>query len=147
MQECTFCQRIEEFKRGERPHDFVAELETGYVLLHWYQLYRGYCLLVSKVHAEELDELPSRFALAFHADLLLAHRAVRGAANPVKMNVASLGNQIRHVHYHIIPRHANDPRPHQPIWDLAPPLRESSQHRITETSHLDLIEQIRTHLR
>lgn len=146
VENCTFCERIEQFKSGQHPSDLIAELDTGYLLLMWYQFYRGYCLFVSKEHATELDELPHDFALAYHADLLFVHRAVRRAVKPVKMNVASLGNQIKHVHYHIIPRHADDPRPSEPIWDMAPDRRQSRRDRITDTSHLDLIEAIRRNL-
>ncbi len=147
MTDCTFCQRIETFKNGQRPGDFIAELDTGYLLLYWYQMYRGYCLLVSKSHATELDQLPRSFALAFHAEMLAAHRAIRSVVKPMKMNVASLGNQIGHVHYHLIPRHADDPMPSHPIWEIPTSVREHKNDRITETSHADLIQQIRAALR
>lgn len=144
---CTFCTRIKEIKAGNAPSDLIAELPTGYLLLNWFQFYRGYCLFVSKEHATELDELPHDFAMAFQNDMLRCHRAVRVAVEPRKMNVASIGNEIKHVHWHIIPRHTNDPMPDVPIWELRRSVRQSKAFRITETSHLDLIEQIRLQLR
>lgn len=146
MQDCTFCQRIEEFKQGRLPSDFIAELPTGYLLLCWYQYYPGYCLFVSKQHAKELDELPPDFSGAFYADMLKAHQAVKRVANPAKMNVASLGNEIKHVHWHIIPRQTDDAMPESPIWELPKAIRQHAKFRITDTSHLELIEKIRQHL-
>ena len=139
--------RIKEIKAGIAQSDLIAELPTGYLLLCWFQFYPGYCLFVSKEHATELDELPHDFAMEFQNDMLRCHRAVRSAVEPKKMNVASLGNEIRHVHWHIIPRHSNDPMPSVPIWELRPNIRQHSRFRITDTSHLDLIEKIRRQLR
>jgi diadenosine tetraphosphate (Ap4A) HIT family hydrolase len=42
--------------------------------------------------------------------------AVREAMEPDKMNVASLGNMTPHVHWHVIPRFADDRHFPQPIW-------------------------------
>jgi diadenosine tetraphosphate (Ap4A) HIT family hydrolase len=35
---------------------------------------------------------------------------------PVKMNYELLGNQVPHIHWHLVPRLAADPEPHAPIW-------------------------------
>lgn len=147
MATCSFCSEVDHIKAGNPPSDLIAELPTGYLKLNWFQYYRGYCLFVSKEHATELDELPHDLAVAFQNDMLRCHRAVRVAVEPRKMNVASLGNRDKHVHWHIIPRHANDPMPDVPIWELRQSVRQNKAFRITDTSHLDLIEQIRLQLR
>jgi diadenosine tetraphosphate (Ap4A) HIT family hydrolase len=36
--------------------------------------------------------------------------------DPVKMNLASLGNLVPHVHWHVVPRYADDTHFPQPIW-------------------------------
>jgi len=36
--------------------------------------------------------------------------------NAHKMNYEFLGNQIAHIHWHLIPRLANDPRRAEPVW-------------------------------
>jgi diadenosine tetraphosphate (Ap4A) HIT family hydrolase len=33
-----------------------------------------------------------------------------------KMNYELLGNQLPHIHWHIIPRLADDPAPLEPVW-------------------------------
>jgi diadenosine tetraphosphate (Ap4A) HIT family hydrolase len=35
---------------------------------------------------------------------------------PDKINLASLGNMVAHLHWHVIPRFADDPHFPQPIW-------------------------------
>jgi diadenosine tetraphosphate (Ap4A) HIT family hydrolase len=43
-------------------------------------------------------------------------RAMRRILQPVKVNLASLGNQVPHVHWHVIPRFSNDAHFPLPIW-------------------------------
>ena len=35
---------------------------------------------------------------------------------PAKINLATLGNMVAHVHWHVIPRFADDPHFPQPVW-------------------------------
>lgn len=36
--------------------------------------------------------------------------------DPVKMNLASFGNKVRHIHWHVIPRAEDDPHFPEPSW-------------------------------
>ena len=49
--------------------------------------------------------------------------AVRKTLRPDKMNLASLGNMTPHVHWHVIPRYADDRHFPGPVW--AVPKREA----------------------
>ena len=43
-----------------------------------------------------------------------------------KINYELLGNQLPHIHWHIIPRLANDPAPLEPVWRIPhEPVRHS----------------------
>jgi diadenosine tetraphosphate (Ap4A) HIT family hydrolase len=44
---------------------------------------------------------------------------LRDLLRPVKMNVASLGNLVPHLHWHIIPRFHDDPFFPDSIWSTA----------------------------
>jgi len=46
----------------------------------------------------------------------VVERALREVLVPDKVNLASLGNQVPHLHWHIIPRFADDAHFPQPIW-------------------------------
>jgi diadenosine tetraphosphate (Ap4A) HIT family hydrolase len=43
-------------------------------------------------------------------------QALIASVQPDKMNLASLGNQVPHVHWHVIPRFRDDPHFPNPIW-------------------------------
>jgi len=45
--------------------------------------------------------------------------AVREIARPDKINLASLGNMVPHVHWHVIPRWADDVNFPDAIWAAA----------------------------
>ncbi|GAB3263890.1 hypothetical protein GCM10027296_39740 [Chitinimonas naiadis] len=47
---------------------------------------------------------------------------LRHELQPDKINLASLGNVVPHLHWHIIPRWRDDPHFPSPIWAL--PVRE-----------------------
>ena len=53
--------------------------------------------------------------------------ALRDLVLPLKINLASLGNAVPHLHWHVVPRHADDRHFPRPIW--AEPARPRSPHR------------------
>jgi diadenosine tetraphosphate (Ap4A) HIT family hydrolase len=44
---------------------------------------------------------------------------VRDVMQPLKVNVASLGNVVPHLHWHVIPRYADDAHVPAPVWAQA----------------------------
>jgi diadenosine tetraphosphate (Ap4A) HIT family hydrolase len=63
----------------------------------------------------EPTELSDAEAAAYGREVLLVGRALQAAFAPVKMNYNVLGNSVPHLHTHIIPRYADDPRPGWPF--------------------------------
>lgn len=47
MNNCEICRRIKMIEEGTNPY-FVAELETGYVVIGDHQYFEGYTLFLSK---------------------------------------------------------------------------------------------------
>jgi diadenosine tetraphosphate (Ap4A) HIT family hydrolase len=58
--------------------------------------------------------------------VLAVEEAVREAMMPDKMNLASLGNVTPHVHWHVIPRFADDRHFPSPVWGEP---RRAAPHR------------------
>ncbi len=109
-------------KDGKNPY-FVAEFETGYAVIGDHQFFRGYTLFLAKQHKHELHEFDDGFRNRFLVEMSQVAEAVFRAFHPVKLNYELLGNKDSHVHWHLFPRHANDPQPMRPIWTIDPAIR------------------------
>jgi diadenosine tetraphosphate (Ap4A) HIT family hydrolase len=66
-------------------------------------------------HVVEPTELGDDEAARFFAELLHVGRATERVFMPVKVNYDILGNSVPHLHVHVIPRYADDPRPEWPF--------------------------------
>lgn len=94
----------------------IAELETARAFLHEDQFFPGYVLLVLRRHATELYELEAGERRAHLEEVSRVAQALARAFQPVKMNYELLGNQVPHIHWHLVPRLATDPDLRSPIW-------------------------------
>jgi diadenosine tetraphosphate (Ap4A) HIT family hydrolase len=112
---CAACERIERGRAG-RDADFVTTLPESVVFLADEQTYRGYCLVLLNHHVEHLGDLSLERQLRLWEDVAQVAAALRAHVAPVRINYACLGNFLTHVHWHVIPRHADDPEPQHPIW-------------------------------
>lgn len=135
---CVICERIDLIKSNNNPY-FVKELESGYVVIGEHQFYKGYTLLLSKIHVSELHLLENRDQ--FLKDMATTAEAVYKAFSPKKLNYALLGNSCEHLHWHIFPRYRNDPSPKQPVWanDMSAFEKDSTRPTIKE---LDKLKQL-----
>jgi diadenosine tetraphosphate (Ap4A) HIT family hydrolase len=46
-----------------------------------------------------------------------------------KLNYELLGNTVSHLHWHLFPRHADDPRPYGPVYQIDMNLWRSDKYR------------------
>jgi diadenosine tetraphosphate (Ap4A) HIT family hydrolase len=78
--------------------------------------FQGYCRVIWNSHVREMTDLaaPNRAHL-MHV-VYAAESALRARLTPTKMNLASLGNQTPHLHWHVIPRFADDSHFPHPTW-------------------------------
>ncbi|MBL8523775.1 MAG: HIT family protein [Betaproteobacteria bacterium] len=76
----------------------------------------GFCRVVWNEHVRELTDLSAADRQEFMEAVFRVEAALRGSLNPHKMNIASLGNLTPHLHWHVIPRFADDPAFPKPIW-------------------------------
>lgn len=104
--------------RGTWPRQdhFIANLESSKVYLHDDQFFPGWTVVVLQHHATELFELAptERFQLIEEVNRVAKTLAETYQAR--KINYELLGNQLPHIHWHIIPRLAGDPAPLEPVW-------------------------------
>lgn len=78
--------------------------------------YPGFCRVIWKSHVREMTDLSLADRLHCMNVVFAVERAMRDALSPAKINLASLGNFVAHVHWHVIPRFTDDPHFPQPVW-------------------------------
>jgi diadenosine tetraphosphate (Ap4A) HIT family hydrolase len=76
----------------------------------------GFVRVIVNAHLKEMSDLDAAARSRLMQVVLAAEEALREVFAPVKMNLASLGNAVPHVHWHVIPRFADDAFYPQPIW-------------------------------
>ncbi len=81
--------------------------------------YPGFCRVIWREHVREMSDLPREDRLLLNEAVYLVEEAVRETMQPLKVNVASLGNVVPHLHWHIIPRYADDAHFPAPVWAQA----------------------------
>ncbi|HET7874881.1 MAG TPA: HIT family protein [Methylomirabilota bacterium] len=108
---CVMCGRVA--AEGDL---FIADLGAARAYLNDDQFFPGWVLVVLRRHATELWELSAAERAVLIEDVTRAAEALHRVFNPVKMNYELLGNQVPHIHWHLIPRLAGDPEPRWPVW-------------------------------
>ena len=90
--------------------------------------YAGYCRVVLNRHVREMTDLtPAERTYIMHA-VFVVEQVLRDLMQPDKINLASLGNQVPHLHWHVIPRFTDDAHFPDPVWAVA--RRASETHRV-----------------
>ncbi|RYF74582.1 MAG: HIT family protein [Comamonadaceae bacterium] len=78
-------------------------------------------------HASEFSMLSASDRVSCMEAVALVEQCLREHLGPAKINLASLGNVVAHMHWHVIARFQDDGRFPAPVW--APPSRERSPER------------------
>jgi diadenosine tetraphosphate (Ap4A) HIT family hydrolase len=81
--------------------------------------YPGFLRVIVNRHVREVTDLTADERRALMEVVWAVERVVREAMEPDKMNLASLGNMTPHVHWHVIPRFADDRHFPDAVWAKA----------------------------
>ncbi|HYD79232.1 MAG TPA: HIT family protein [Paucimonas sp.] len=88
--------------------------------------YPGFCRVIWNAHAREMTDLSAADRELFMDAVWQVEAAVREVMRPHKINLASLGNVVPHLHWHVIPRFADDAHFPAPIWAEAKRVPEAA---------------------
>lgn len=102
------------------------------VMLVEEQDYPGFCRVIWHEHVKEMSDLAAPLQLHFMRIVFLVEEAIRQVLHPDKINLASLGNVVPHLHWHIIPRFYDDKHFPNPIWG------EATNSAINEVRKIDI---------
>ncbi|WP_287800484.1 HIT family protein [Acidiphilium sp.] len=86
------------------------------------------CRVVWRDHVREMSDLGRADRHALMDVVFGVETALRRYAQPEKMNLASLGNLVPHLHWHVMPRYRDDAYFPDSIWANA--RRETSDGRL-----------------
>ena len=121
----------------ETPHGariFAGEVSDAY--LQRADIQRGYTISIWRGrHVAEPTELEPDEASAYWLEVLRVAGGLGSQLQPVKMNYDLLGNSLPHLHTHLVPRYADDPRPGWPFpfpEAEPPPIEEEAFRRDVE---------------
>jgi diadenosine tetraphosphate (Ap4A) HIT family hydrolase len=78
--------------------------------------YPGFLRVILNAHIKEMTDLSAADQLALMRVVFAVEAALREVMAPDKVNLASLGNVVPHLHWHVIPRFADDPHFPNPVW-------------------------------
>lgn len=90
-------------------------------------------------HASELSDLTADDRNYYMDTIVGLEKILRDVLSPNKINIASLGNMVPHLHFHVIARFAWDSHFPEAIWAQA--LRELDSKRLQQIEQkLSLVE-------
>jgi diadenosine tetraphosphate (Ap4A) HIT family hydrolase len=93
---------------------YAGKVADGYLRRSGIQ--RGLTVVIWRGrHVAEPTDLSDSEADEYWHELLTVGRALATVMQPVKLNYSILGNSVPHLHTHIVPRYADDPRPGWPF--------------------------------
>lgn len=105
--------------------------------------YPGFCRVTLNRHVKEMTDLPEAERIQVLRTVFAVETALREILRPDKINLASLGNQVPHLHWHVIPRFADDAHFPDPVW--ASVQRTGRAHPVDNTQLALRIAQLHTH--
>ncbi len=110
--------------------------------------YPGFCRVIWREHVREMTDLTLARRQYVMAVVFAVEAVLRKLYSPLKINLASFGNVVPHLHWHVIPRWAEDSHFPAPVWGqrqrsghaLVPNVARSDLTAALHTALLDLPE-------
>lgn len=102
MNNCFYCED------GEKRKSLMIEickLDYCTVYLNRDQKHKGRIVVKFKDHKTEYFQLTKEENAGFFAELALAAKAVFNLYHPDKINYATFGDGVPHVHVHVVPKY------------------------------------------
>lgn len=108
---CKICEK------AWPPNDhYVGDLGLTRAYLFEDQFFPGWTVLILKGHRTELFHMTREERGVLMEEVSRVGEALTKIFDVEKINSELLGNQVRHIHWHVIPRLKTDPDPLSPAW-------------------------------
>lgn len=102
MDDCEFCN-------GEFEHTTIKKYDNWSLELFLNQYYLGRCLIKLNRHVEDVNKIDKEEQKEIFEKIMPELKeALDSLFEPDLYNYATLGNDCRHLHFHVIPRYAEE---------------------------------------
>jgi diadenosine tetraphosphate (Ap4A) HIT family hydrolase len=101
--------------------------------------YPGFCRVIWNDHTQEMTDLETSDRERLMAVVWQIETALRDVMQPDKINLASFGNMVPHLHWHVIARYADDMHFPNPVWGAA----ERTSPSVHTTARAALLPELR----
>jgi diadenosine tetraphosphate (Ap4A) HIT family hydrolase len=128
---CKICE-----KAWPAKDHFIGDLGLTRAYLFEDQFFAGWTVLILKDHRTELFQLTEEERGALMEEVSLVGEALTKIFDVGKINSELLGNQVPHIHWHVIPRLITDPAPLSPVWCVPHELISLAAPLLSERLHL-----------
>jgi diadenosine tetraphosphate (Ap4A) HIT family hydrolase len=113
---CPFCS-------GDGGHKVYDDGRCRVVIAD--EPFAGFCRVIWNAHVREMTDLIPTDRNHVMLVVFAVEAALRALVSPHKINLASLGNVVPHLHWHVIPRFESDSHFPNPVWGA--PKRHSAE--------------------
>ena len=117
MNSCFYCEN------GEKLRSLMIEicdLKYGKVYLNRDQKHKGRCIVALKEHRTEYFQMSEEENAGFFAEVSVVAKAIYEVFRPDKINYATFGDLVPHVHVHIVPKYKDGLNWGAPFDDTLP---------------------------
>ena len=135
---CAYCVE------GELVDKFgikILDLAASKVYLFREQSHLGRVIVASKYHVSEMVDLPRRERQAFMDDVAQVAEALHKIFRPKKINYGAYGDTGCHLHFHLVPKYADDEFEWGGVFAMNP-----NRKYLSEAEYADLVAKIRAEL-
>jgi diadenosine tetraphosphate (Ap4A) HIT family hydrolase len=94
-------------------------------------LFPGFTRVVWLEHVSEMTDLDDQQRQSLMQTVFAVETVMRETLAPQKINLASLGNQVPHLHWHVIPRWHDDAAFPASVWGATTPTEASQIRQVT----------------
>lgn len=137
MNGCFYCEN------GEKLNSLmldICKLPNSIVYLNRDQKHKGRLIVLFKDHKTEYFQLTEEENSGYFKELAIAAKAVYQLYHPDKINYATFGDNVPHVHVHVVPKYKDGLNWGNPFDDTLP------KKFLTDEEYAVMIKEIRTEI-
>jgi len=112
---CIFCDLLQ--KDGDP--SFILKLNGGTLYVNHSQTYLGRIMYVLNKHLTDVSDLANEddwWTDQLGGDIRMILKVLKTSFECDRIDLASLGNEVPHLHFHLIPRYVNEPNFSEAPW-------------------------------